>query len=761
MHKSSLRLLSLSLISFVLLSFTLDVEAQDQPIPYVYYFSHLDNALIIERADGTDSRLIGELLPEDHDRVIMRGWSASGRWFALSSYHTIGEPVDYQVLTQIISADGERRINLGIRPWSTIFMQWSPHDDTMAIVEEDWLSGDIHLRLLDVENETPIAETSIQHLDRDFSTHIDLTWSDDGLTAYAAWRPQIVALHSNGTTEVWIDPEDRYWQRGTSFHRGRLFYVQRSFPDYPTLIHLEDLETGQTLEFEDMSRGHVTSPYRIHWSPNLKYALIYAYPCVDSSCEAWLKLVDWEAGEVKTITPTLFFRAEDYECERFNRCNIWSQQGQFAVLVDEDEETYTLNALTGDIQLVDANMSEYGSKYLWMPDETLFLHTDDVRIFDPKTGEYTSLNLASESTFDRLSFSPSGQLIGLHSHSPGIIDRSGQLVLQLPPHSYSITSARYPGAYQWAVGETWTMLHDYVSFAGGDGLRTSVVADLNGTVRRELTSIGEIGFLPESVLSYLSPGQSTSFKPDATYTLIQEGLVQVVGWHPSDHNQLVTYSSEAGLIFWSLADGAPKITGHATVDIAGEVDFSEGMRLLWLPAQHAVGFYAFTHVVWFDLETGAHIELEGVNYPFSVRTGTSWEMRCSASNSSMMIDGDSFPYEGPQMLTCGQVSQLLFWGWSFNPGDHVNLTTGESIALQVNGDFTTGDAQNGIAALAGIRNCCISVASTETGELINEFYGTAYSLALSADARWLATTSRGMTAIWDMSEYVERGAPPP
>jgi hypothetical protein len=64
------------------------------------------------------------------------------------------------------------------------------------------------------------------------------------------------------------------------------------------------------------------------------------------------------------------------------------------------------------------------------------------------------------------------------------------------------------------------------------------------------------------------------------------------------------------------------------------------------------------------------------------------------------------------------------------------------------------DARDGIAALGYLYNSHIIVASTTTGRVIDRFYGTAYSLALSADRRRLATTSQGMTAIWDVAEYL-------
>ena len=68
--------------------------------------------------------------------------------------------------------------------------------------------------------------------------------------------------------------------------------------------------------------------------------------------------------------------------------------------------------------------------------------------------------------------------------------------------------------------------------------------------------------------------------------------------------------------------------------------------------------------------------------------------------------------------------------------------------------FFTHRTEDGVAFLGSRVSCCIEVISTEDRHLIDQFYGTAVSLAISADGRRLATTSAGMTAIWDISAYM-------
>lgn len=62
--------------------------------PYVYYYSRVLEGWVIERADGTGSRLLAQgVMPSEHLVVWERGWSPSGEWFAWLSaeqFSTVG-----------------------------------------------------------------------------------------------------------------------------------------------------------------------------------------------------------------------------------------------------------------------------------------------------------------------------------------------------------------------------------------------------------------------------------------------------------------------------------------------------------------------------------------------------------------------------------------------------------------------------------------------------------------------------------------------
>lgn len=63
-----------------------DLRASDAP--YIFYYSATLNGFVIERADGTDSRIIGQNVMEQPARNLTgHGWSPSGRWLAWRVIH--------------------------------------------------------------------------------------------------------------------------------------------------------------------------------------------------------------------------------------------------------------------------------------------------------------------------------------------------------------------------------------------------------------------------------------------------------------------------------------------------------------------------------------------------------------------------------------------------------------------------------------------------------------------------------------------------
>jgi WD40 repeat protein len=304
--------------------------------------------------------------------------------------------------------------------------------------------------------------------------------------------------------------------------------------------------------------------------------------------------------------------------------------------------------------------------------------------YDPQTGREEKIEVSVQGAYPRLFSSPDGQLIGIPSHLPTIIDRTGAVVVQTFPHSYGEDARR--STYQWSPNSEWVMIDYRVTFAGGGRPEpdVGVVFDIAGTTRRELPYQGFNGFLPDGATPYLSPGEPVSALKEPVLLLPQAGYVRAVGWHPTDPDRLVTFSADGGLIFWSLANDDPQITEQIPVKYLREELYQVEGTLYWMPESDVVVVFK---------NGGLHI-----------------------------LD--------PQL-------------------DHLPVFDGDE-------GFTpyAADARDGVAFVGSRYSCCIAVISTEDRHLVDQFYGTAVSLAISADGRRLATTSAGMTAIWDISEYL-------
>jgi hypothetical protein len=124
----------------------LPVQAQDEELPpYLYYYSDVLNAFVIERADGTDSRVIGGgLMPSETNHVVIDpGWSPSGNWLAWTSGTYIFDQRIYQ-RPWIVSADGSQRISLLDEVRDINDIKWSPTEDLLFVSDignyknEEW-----------------------------------------------------------------------------------------------------------------------------------------------------------------------------------------------------------------------------------------------------------------------------------------------------------------------------------------------------------------------------------------------------------------------------------------------------------------------------------------------------------------------------------------------------------------------------------------------------------------------------------------------
>lgn len=651
--------------------------AQSVPIPYIHYYDYLRGGLVIERANGTDSRLIADLIPDGHNAALMPEWSASGKWFVSSTYQYDGQPTVNLLSTFIVNTDGQRKIDLGLSTSSHFKVSWSPVEDTLLIFTGEPTQTTIHMYLLEVETETVLAEQVTPQ--PDYWEDVSLHWAKDGMSAFVSSNPDIFILHTGGQVETYSYPISNPLR--TDFHKGFLFYIA---PQEEILIGtIEHLETGRKITFKADNESYNPKHryrYHIHWNSSLTHALIFARLCGERSCTQSLKLVDEVMGSVWDVPLQIDNVALD-ECDYGANSQIycnnpWSPDGDFVLMRDDKDILSLIDVATKDIQPI-APLDTL-DMYRWSDDNLLLLFYQanlPLYLYAARQAKTIEIPFPEKTSRYRLTSSPQGTYLGLMSFPAQLINRDGQVIRQILPHSYSTGAASEPFSYQWHESEQWGMVEYTISFAGGGiGPMAAIIFETQGDLQRELPIGSQAGFLPNHAVPLLSIGQPYSAIQTPIYVIPQAGNYIGIGWHPTDPNRFVTYSEADDLIFWSLETGQPQITEKRDVSESYASPFPSGLYLSWLPNTD--------EIVTQPMSPPFDSQLEGVtNYAFN----------------------DAH-------------SRVIFEGNIYSP--------------------------------------FIAVLDKDNGLRIDQFYGTAYSLALSADGRWLATTSAGKVSIWDVSEYL-------
>lgn len=194
-----MRKIAIIVLCGVLFNFTIHMNSQPtytDIAPEMYYYSIDDNAFVMERADGSQRRILAQYTIPERDIVISEGagyimgsgWSWSSTWF---SWFTLGRNGTSASEVFITSRDSEVVIELALGQviqntlWSPTSEQLLVHalasyeedaEETISIYEPDQNAFSLELRVSDVLTQGRIRW---------------LGWSSDGTTIAFANRMQI------------------------------------------------------------------------------------------------------------------------------------------------------------------------------------------------------------------------------------------------------------------------------------------------------------------------------------------------------------------------------------------------------------------------------------------------------------------------------------------------------------------------------------------------------------------------------------------
>ncbi len=147
------------MVLFLITTPSLHAQSDSQP-PYLYYYSQLLGGLIIERADGTDSRQIAaDVIPPNLTGIGGPGWSPSGKYFAAYS-ESYFDSSDTR-LPYLIDTQGHPVAGWLHNVMTTNRMVWSPSGEDLLMVEGIYSPDglrDAFLWLIDVAHDQLLVD---------------------------------------------------------------------------------------------------------------------------------------------------------------------------------------------------------------------------------------------------------------------------------------------------------------------------------------------------------------------------------------------------------------------------------------------------------------------------------------------------------------------------------------------------------------------------------------------------------------------------
>lgn len=322
-------------------------HAQEPPNPYIYYFSDALNAFVIERADGTDTRVLGGGLMEvtgdaQHIHVAGPGWSPSGQWFAWTAAQVreggLGK-VRYR--PYIMNAGGTQRLTL-LDHLRDAELAWASDADVLFVVSQqvEFLHPDnpddthsvtdTHLAVIDVANETVLSSKENRIFLESYPYY---SWSvpptivrtNDGAYLIARYfdfedgdkdygTPVIALLGTDGTiTEKRLNEPVRIDGRYPRFPS----ISPAGWVAYPTAhsFRIENVLTGEQHAFPPLD-----DPQEIQWDASGQYALL-------DDGNAWL--LDCNSGILSLLRDNLEL-ADRYFFDYFDDRPAWSPGSKYA-----------------------------------------------------------------------------------------------------------------------------------------------------------------------------------------------------------------------------------------------------------------------------------------------------------------------------------------------------------------------------------------------------------------------------------------------
>jgi WD40 repeat protein len=771
-------ILSIVIVIFAITPYSSTVIGQSSSLPYIYYLADTLDSLVIERVDGGDSRILTEL-PDGNTLFTTFDWSPSGEWVAWLNGRWNG-PGNVMLTPWIMRSDGNQQRHRLDEFNNTTFLQWSPTDDVLFVVDRLSLFSS-RLMLLDVPSDTILAQFTYENVasvDYSHPPYTHYAWSSDGQYAYAVMGAQdtqtLITLSRNGAIKSHVFGETWAFKL-EDFTRGRALYnVLRPEVDYQLRMIMQDVGSGKEVVLLTDDREVEGDAY---WNASLTYALVqFRWRNEENRLVRTENyLLDWEHNSANPLPEMLSVRlTQDYVSLPYH---LWSPNGQFAALVDPDENLHILNVETGDVHVLSIrNVTDWhwstidSSLVIQVAQETL---SESISYrYEPESQKLARYPILDGRVYYWLQFSPDGsQLAALPNVTGTLMDMETGERIPLIHHSLAQAGMHTYGIV-WHDSGDWYMTGEHIFYSGGGGgPEAMTLYSRDGTLRRELgecfgyTSCA--GFVPERAVPFLGSGQPQSVVTEPLLTLKHDQPIEAVAWSP-DGKLLATYgfarnSDEATLTIWMMtADQAQMVEEYSLSEVCNNHPGSCLMR--WIDDTTIAIDNNYNTAFEFDLgmkevqqiPEGEHefhpeISQDGL-YRADVRErkitihdvlqGTVvWERALEESaNTTFFIsywlpeghtllfqqfDRRIFRWDGSEVQEIG--SGALMWGYAYH----------EQAQLLATGSLYSR----------------VSLIDTKLGKRLTDLNWASSALAFNHDGSLLAAGGTELVTIWDTTRY--------
>jgi WD40 repeat protein len=773
--------------------------AQTVPAPYLYYFSDLAHGFVIERADGTDSRVLAQnVMPPDYTIVAGPGWSPSGKWFAWTGRVDMSPGVS-PISGWLISADGTNRLTmLDNVSGDTVEMEWSPSRDLLYVLyRHGELIDDFYLIDADA------GKTAVHFTIPDNATTLVHNWTPDGQRLVYVYRSQSPPNDSNKVVAI-MSSDGTIEQESISVGTPVRGYdnIDASLSDDGHLLAYRDSKRTDVIVIENiLTYEQTTFPLppgsfikAINWNPKGDYAFVHTsydfcpnrYLCAPASL--WLLSVS--AQTIQLISTNTYPIDYDYDptiAERtYSVGRPWSPTGDNGVFLTTDN---ALHVIQPD-SLRTTDLSEVGVAHgwIWSSDGHLLLINSGVPSsifrYDVSTGAREVIGEAGSYYLQQVALSPDNRYFGF-PFQHFILDMATGEHIRFSPHNVDSSRGDMGSAgYRWNPDSQWIITSDEYGYAGGIGPPGIAVFKLDGTLRRDLgvcfLSKTCVGWLPDNVIPYLAPGSSQSVLRHPLITLTHNTWVNGVAWSP-DGSRLASYDQDNHLHIWQIGqNGANEIEIFASSQEC--VYWPNPCQLSWSPdgryiAVGATG-YSQTEIQVWDVTTGeqmpgvqgaqirwsAHGGYEGVSADEFFSPDNSQVVRIRDKSHADLYDVQS----GRQVSTIplsDQFSGLLVWlpmpsriafvdqvntgMWVWNPVSDqiVQMMNSRNLLVYAVAANNSGRLLAGASSLMRVH-----IWDSASGDLLSELNSYAQAVAFNPTRDWLAAGGSQIVTIWDLSD---------